>query len=277
MSIPIRPSFSVLMSVYWRDSPEFLALALQSLHSQSWLADEIVLVKDGPLSDALEAVIAEYVSQLPLVCLSLPENQGLGVALKLGLEKCRFDLVARMDADDISVPHRFERQMNFMQAHPQVDILGSSIAEFNSDPDQCETERRLPVEHEQLYAFAKWRSPMNHMTVMYRKSAVLSAGSYASITGLEDYDLWVRMLLSGARFHNLDEVLVFARKGNGMQARRGGLGYARCELALLSSFRRQGFLTFSQMCVRGIVRILPRLMPATWRTVLYERFLRIRQ
>lgn len=272
----MRSRLSVLMSVYRQDSPEHLSQSLQSLQSQTVRADQVVCVKDGPLSPELEAVIAQYTDSLSMICLSLPVNQGLGTALRLGLEACAYDLVARMDADDISVENRFERQIQFMGCHPEVDIVGSSIAEFDTEPTLCIAERRLPITHEQLYSLAKWRCPMNHMTVMYRKKSVLSSGSYRSVIGFEDYDLWVRMLMDGAHFHNLNEILVLARRGNGMLSRRGGIKYARRELSLLLSFHQRGFLTLGQMYTRSIVRILPRLMPTWLRAYFYGLFLRVK-
>lgn len=266
--------FSVLLPVYFKDSPEHLAECLRSVEAQTRAADEILIVKDGPLGDDLETVIAAYSASLPIVPLELPKNRGLGEALKIGVESCRFDIVARMDADDICAVERFEREVGFLESHPEVDALSGAIREFHTDPSACISERRLPIEHASIRAFAKRRCPLNHMAVAFRKAAVLAAGNYRLQLVGEDYDLWVRMLLNGSILHNLEDILVFARCGNGMQKRRGSFRYLRSESSLFWRFRSLGFLsTFEALCNIGL-RVPARLLPASIRAVFYRRFVR---
>ncbi|HEX4039817.1 MAG TPA: glycosyltransferase [Acidobacteriaceae bacterium] len=267
---------SVLISVYSGESAAHFKECLESLARQTVPAGEVLIIKDGPLGENLEEVIALYSGGLPIRTVALQQNVGLGSALSAGVEECRFDKIARMDADDICALDRLELQAKFFEAHPEIDVVGGSIREFDADPLLGATERRLPSEHMAIEALAATRNPINHMTVAFRKRAVLAAGNYRPRQGFEDYDLWVRMLLNGSRFHNLPDVLVFARCGNGMQRRRGGWDYARREAALFWSFRSAGFLSTGQAARTIICRTPARLLPASLRTQLYNYFLRHR-
>ncbi len=267
-------SLSVLLPVYGREVPAFLRQSLESLCGQTLAADEVVLVEDGPLGEDLASVIASFRVRLPIVSVRLPVNKGLGIALCEGLNQCRGEFVARVDGDDISVRDRFERQLAFLEANPGVDVVGGAIAEFDDDRSTPRAIRRLPCSGPALLSFAKYRNPMNHMTVMFRKAAVVAAGNYRSCPGFEDYYLWSRMIVNGCRLENLADVLVYARCGAGMQRRRGGLGYVkqgtRMQLALL----RIGFLN-SFECIRNIVLRTPaRVIPWQLRTLAYQALLR---
>ena len=270
----MRPELSVLMPVYKNESASFLRESLESLAVQTLPADEVVIVEDGPIGVGLRTVIAEYCAKLPIVVVELPRHVGLGLALRIGVERCSFDLIARMDADDICVPNRFERQMIFLNDHPSVDVLSASIREFDFDPALSISERRLPIAHDAIAAWAKRRNPVNHMTVMFRKKAVLAAGSYQHSAGFEDYYLWVRMLMKGAHFHNLEESLVLVRCGNGMQKKRGGVAYLYREIQLLQSFHQMGFLTNFELFTSILARVPVRLVPALIRARIYGTFLR---
>jgi glycosyltransferase involved in cell wall biosynthesis len=266
--------FSVLLPIYFRDSPEHLAECLSSLAAQTRPAEEILIVKDGSLGEALEGVIHSYSPRLPINILQLAENAGLGLALRAGVEKCCFEIIARMDADDVCALDRFELEVAFLEAHPEIDVLSGTMREFDSDPAVWITERRLPREHTAILAFAKHRNPINHMAVVFRKSAVIAAGSYRSLPGFEDYALWVRMLMNGSRFHNLDNVCTYARCGNGMHRRRGGWNYLLYEASLFWHFRSLGFLS-TREAMRSIGLRLPvRLVPARLRSLLYRLFVR---
>ena len=262
------------MPVYAKESSVFLAECLASIAGQTFPASEVLIVKDGPVGRDLDRVIDSFSSTLPIITIQLQFNQGLGVALRAGLEKCRYDLVARMDSDDICAPRRFETQIDFLARNPEIEVVGSSIAEFDSDPSKCISIRHLPEEHDEICAFAKWRNPLNHMSVLFRKHAVINAGSYRQVPGFEDYDLWARMILNGARFHNLPEPLISARCGSGMQSRRGGIAYAGREVALFWSFRKRGFLTFAEFLRNVALRTPLRFLPQSFREGFYRGWLR---
>jgi glycosyltransferase involved in cell wall biosynthesis len=265
---------SVLMSVYDKESPGNLRQCLDSLAAQTLPADEVVIVEDGPLGEPLEATIAEYRKILPIVSLPLPVNAGLGAALRAGLYVCRGEYVARMDSDDISVPERFEKQMKFMESRREVDVVGSAIAEFDQDCSAPRSIRLLPAAGPALRRFAKSRTPMNHMTVLFRKASVVAAGNYESCQGFEDYHLWARMLTLGYRLHNMNEILVYARCGNGMQARRGGLAYLKGEIKFQSFLRKMGLLDASGSLLNILMRGPIRLAPGSVRSLCYSLFLR---
>ena len=269
--------FSVLMSVYIKEVPECFDEALASVFEQTVMPDEVVLVKDGPLTEDLEKVIAGYRQKYStLKVVRLEKNCGLGEALRIGLENCSFDVVARMDSDDICKPNRFEKQVAYMEAHPEVDVLGCWIDEFSIDKEHVESQRKLPTTDEELKRFMKWRCPFNHMTVMFRKAAVRKAGSYQPFYLLEDYYLWNRMANAGCRFANLAESLLWARGGYDMVARRGGRKYMRSENRLLGYMRRSGRINWFEYGINVVMRTTVRLMGNRWRKALYGLFLRKR-
>ncbi len=189
--------FSVLMSLYDKENPEFLSECLASLVNQTRQADEIVLVFDGAINLALQKVVQEFKPQLPLTIIALTKNVGLGQALNAGLNACQHDWVMRMDTDDICVANRFEQQINFIQSHPEIDVLGGQIIEFEKQLSQGKKSRTVPTSHEAIFTSAKSRNPINHMTVAFKKSAVQAVGSYRHAPLFEDYDLWVRLLVAG--------------------------------------------------------------------------------
>jgi glycosyltransferase involved in cell wall biosynthesis len=265
---------SVLMSVYHKESPEFLRQSLESVAAQTVQPDEVVMVKDGPVGAELDAVIGTRCGKTPVVTVQLAINVGLGPALNAGLGRCEGDLIARMDSDDICLPDRFEKQLAFLEQHPDADVVGGAIGEFHSDPARILSIRRMPCSAELLGRMARRRNPLNHMTVMFRKSSVLAAGSYQSCPGFEDYDLWARMLMSGMRLYNLHDVLVQVRCGNGMQRRRGGFAYLRAETALQHHFMKTGFLSKRQFLLNVLARAPIRVTPPGFRTAFYRWVLR---
>lgn len=265
---------SVLMSVYGGECAEFLRQSLDSLAAQTRHADEIVLVEDGALGSDLIDVIGRAARVLPMVPVRLQTQSGLGVALREGLDACRGEFVARMDSDDICVPWRFARQLDFLERNPQVDVAGSAIAEFRDDPLITESIRRLPETSQRLLGFARYRNPLNHVTAMFRRQSVLDAGSYQPCEGFEDYHLWARMLARGCGLHNLPDVLVHVRCGNGMQRRRGGFSYFLRELAFQRFLYRTGLLALPEVARNVLLRAPLRIAPAFIRSFCYQRFLR---
>jgi len=262
------------MSVYPKESPEFLRQSLDSLAAQTVRADEVVVVKDGPLGSDLDTTIASSEGELPLVMVHLKKNVGLGLALQTGLNRCTGEFIARMDSDDICLPDRFEKQLPFLEQNPDVDVVGGAIAEFHGDCATIESVRRMPSTAKQLNRVARFRNPLNHMTVMFRKASVLAAGNYQPYQGFEDYELWVRMLMCGQRFHNLDDILVLARCGNGMLQRRGGLRYLAQEMRLQRHFLKIGFLSGPQFLLNLVTRGTARIVPLPLRSIFYQRILR---
>ena len=213
--------YSVLMTVYKNDNPAYFALALFSMLKQTYPADEIVLVKDGPIPDTLQQVIdAQLAKKAPIVQVALSTNQGLGKALNEGLKIAKNELIARMDADDISLPQRCELQVKEFEKNTQLDIVGCPVLEFVGDVEHIVGERKVPLTNSQIHAFAKRRDPFNHPTVMYKRSSVLKAGGYADYRKNQDTDLWIKMLSNRAVCMNLAKPLLYFRFDQGTYQKR---------------------------------------------------------
>lgn len=217
--------YSVLMSVYKNDDPYFLSLALRSIYDeQTRKPDEIVIVFDGPISQNLHDVLNNFRIGKEDVAFYYPQeiNRGLGEALRIGTEKCTGDYIFRMDSDDISLPNRFEKQISYIEQHPEIDVLGGDIAEFNNSPDEGNLRKRICyANHNDIVKMGKRRNPMNHVTVCIKKSALIKSGGYLSLKYVEDYYLWIRMINSGCILANINETFVYVRVGNGFANRRG--------------------------------------------------------
>ena len=224
--------FSVITSVYKNDRPEFVRIALNSmLVEQTLRPNEIILVRDGQVPESLDALLDEYETSYPgiLNIIRKEYNEGLGEALKLGVESAKYDIIARMDSDDICLPNRFELQIQYLEQHPEVDIVGGQMTEFIGSPDNVIGKRIVPCANEDIYEFMKGRCALNHVTVMFRKEAVIKAGNYQDWYWNEDYYLWVRMMMVNSHFANLPDVLVNVRSGADQYARRGGRRYYESE------------------------------------------------
>ncbi len=216
------PNYSVLMSVYHGDRPEWLSESIDSILRQSTPTNDFVIICDGPLNEELDEVLSYYEGRNECIRIyRLPYNTGLGNALSIGIKNCKNELIARMDADDISLPERMEKQLVF-HCEKHFDLVGSEILEFVGDSEAPHSIRKVPESNQEIYRYLKLRNPVNHVSVMFRKSSVLSAGNYLSMPFREDYYLWLRMLKNGAVFYNIQEPLVLVRAGDGMYKRRSG-------------------------------------------------------
>lgn len=266
------PAFTVLMSVWAGDYPAYLRMAMQSvIDDQTVRPDEVVLVQDGPVGPELAAVIAELraAAGVTVTFVELGTNVGLGPALNAGLRHCRNDVVARMDADDICVPSRFEEQLAMIV---DADLIGAGLYEFSGDISNVVGVRVPPVGAEAIAKYARLHDPFNHPTIMYRRAAVLAAGGYQDLDLMEDYALFARMIAGGARIANLDKPLVYYRVGEEAFKRRGGRALLRSEIALQRQFRAEGFITRGQYLRNLVVRGGYRLVPWWLRRALYLRF-----
>jgi len=270
------PNISVVLPTYHGDTPNELKQAIESLAEQTVLPGEVYIIKDGPLTNDLESVLNEKTNEFPTTIRThqIDENKGLGNALRVGVKNCSHDMVARMDADDVSVSSRFERQLEFLTENPDIDIVGGYIEEFDSDPNDPIARREVPTTHEDIEQMARFRSPVNHGTVMFDKEAVLQAGNYRPVDRMEDYDLWVRMLLDGATFANIPEVLVKVRAGEEMHGRRGGWEYAREEIRTQVELYRRGFISVPIFLFNTLTRTTLRLVPNQIRGTIYRTLAR---
>lgn len=237
--------YSVLMSVYYKESPEYLRTSMDSIQRQSVPTNDFVVVCDSPLDPELDAVLQEEQEKFGNNALHihrLEKNGGLGNALNEGLKICQNELVARMDSDDISRPDRCEKQLRVFEQNPEIDFTSGTISKFETDPKVPSGERHLPVTNEKIIKFSKKRNPMNHVAVMLKKSAVESAEGYKETFHLfEDYYLWVRMLRKGLRTQNIPDVIVDVRTPADMYLRRGGKEYVKTMMTFQKWLRSTGW------------------------------------
>lgn len=273
-------SFSVIISVYKKDKPKFVRVALDSmLVDQSVKPDEIVLVLDGPVSYEIYRLLIDYKDKYEelLKVIKLKENQGLGNALRIGVENTKYDIVARMDSDDICSPNRFEKQLAFMEAHPSCDIVGGQITEFIDTPDNIVGKRVVPCDNEAIYQYMRSQCALNQPTVMFKKKAVLEAGNYQDWFWNEDYYLWIRMMERGCVFANLPDVLVNMRSGLDQYGRRGGMKYFKSEIGIKKLMLEKGMITRNEYIVNYIQRfIIQLILPCSVRGWVLRTFARKR-
>src|SRR5215813_13029461 len=262
--------FSLLVPVYDGDRPAYLSRSLRSaVKDQTVRPDQVIIVRDGPVGDELARCLDDFVaaSPAPVTLVPLPHNVGLGPALDRGLDASWFDVIARMDADDVAMPHRFEVEMPLIA---DADIVGAGLLEFVEDTDDIVGQRVPPTDSAQIQRYARMHDPFNHPTVVYRRSAVLAAGGYGDLPLMEDYALFVRMLQGGARAVNVAEPLVYYRVGAQAFKRRGGTGLLRSELRLQRDFLQRGFITPAEYLRNVVVRGGYRLIPWWLRRAVYR-------
>ena len=205
----------------------------------------------------------------------LEKNSGLGEALRIGVLNCSNELIARMDTDDIARNDRFEKQIEALKNHPDIDVIGSWISEFENNPEEIISYRQLPTEYGDIYKFGQFRNPLNHMTVMFKKNSILEVGNYQPMLYMEDYYLWVRLLKKGAKFANIPECLVNVRAGNAMYKRRANLTYFfNSEFPLQNEFLRMHYISLGEYLRNICSKFLLRAMPEWAMAFVYQKFLR---
>lgn len=274
----MNTDFSVLLSVYIKEKPSYLKKSLDSVFSQTLLPNEVVLVEDGPLTTDLYKVIDSFKEKHPILkVIKSEKNLGLGKALNLGLSACSYDYVARMDTDDICFPDRFKKQIAYLEAHPEVDMVGSWTQEFTetSDDGLCYMSlKKFPEHNEEIYSFARKRNPFEHPSVLFKKKAVNDAGGYQHLYLFEDYFMWARMMLNKCTFYNIPEPLLYFRMTTDSFERRGGFKYAMKEVYNLWKFKEVGFFSLSEFLMNVARRFPIRVMPNKMRKWFYNRVLR---
>ncbi|QHM71581.1 glycosyltransferase [Mixta intestinalis] len=263
--------YSVLMSLYYKENPGYLDKCLLSLAEQTILPAQVVIVYDGNISNELNMVVHKWMDQLNIDIIQLNKNVGLGKALNEGLRHCNYDLIGRMDTDDICLPKRFEIQLEAFEKDPMLSIHGGYIAEFNSIIEQQTGLRKVPLDNEDIIRFCRLKNPFNHMTVMFRKKVIEEIGGYRHHLFMEDYNLWIRLLSSGFKGRNVDQVLVYARAGDAMLKRRKGLQYVKSEWQLARLKKDVGLTDNITMVKIFLLRSLPRLLPTSILKLLYTK------
>ena len=275
-SVQRFPAYSVLISVYAKESATWLKESLDSVLAQTVPPEQIVLVEDGPLTPELNSVIGSFCEHNKNLfdLVTLPKNEGLGNALAHGVPVCRNEIIARMDSDDYAFPTRMEKELAKMSTY-NLDMVGSQIVEFISDPEHPVAKSDLPIDQQSIVAYSKLRNPFRHPSMVFRKSRVLNAGNYsADYLYFEDWDLFNRMLASGCKAANIDEPLVAMRVSPDFYARRGGPAYIPHIWKFKTEQLRRGYFTFFQFLGTTIPHVLVCFVPNSVRSFIYTHLLR---
>lgn len=273
-----RPTekYSVLMSLYIQENAEYLEQSIKSMIEQSYMPDEIVIVKDGMLTKELEMVLKKYELAYPKIIkiVGYQENRGLGQALNYGLQCCKNELVARMDTDDISKVDRCEKQVKAFEMHPEYAIIGSAIDEFENNILNITGRRVVPTMPEQIYEFAKRRSAFNHPAVMYKKSQVMKFGGYSNYRRNQDVDLFGRMIFGGCKAANFEESLLWFRSDKNLLKRRKSWENTKSYIDVIKNFYKMGYSSLKDVCVITCAQVTMYLAPLEVQKWLYKMFLR---
>lgn len=268
--------YSVLMSLYKKENPEYLRMALDSMINQSVMPDEIVLIEDGSLTVDLYLVLEEYKEKYPnlMYYYQNEKNLGLGRSLNIGLKICKNELVARMDTDDVSKADRCEKQLKRFEKNPVLSLVGSYIDEFEGDISNVISQRKVPTAYDDIYEFAKRRSAFNHPTVMYKKSEVLNLGGYSNLKRNQDVDLFGRMLYAGCKAENIDEPLLWFRSSDELAKRRRSWENTRSYIGTIRRFWKMGYSGFKDYIIVLIAQTIMYLMPVKIQKLVYRSLLR---
>lgn len=263
------------MCVYGGDNPSYFEAAVRSVLDQTIQPTEIVLVVDGPVSSELDSIIKTFENMAIFNVIRLKKNQGHGNARRIGLDACKYDLVALMDADDISVPNRFEKQIKVFESNKTVSVVGGIIHEFTDNVDNVVGKRIVPESDADIKQYMKKRCPMNQVTVMFNKKDIDMVGGYIDWYCEEDYYLWLRLHLAGKLFYNIQENLVNVRVGNEMYKRRGGWKYFKSEVKLQLFMKKKGVIGNMTFFVNIVKRLVVQvLLPNKIRGLVFKKFAR---
>lgn len=267
--------YSVLMAVYKGDHPDYLGISIDSILKQSIPTDDFVIVADGPITQIQQTLIQEKkASHSSIHLVQLPENAGLGLALNAGLAVCKYELVARMDADDIAYPNRMELQLAAFDANPALDLVGGYVSEFYDDSDKITAIKEVPLDQAAIYAYGKRRNPFIHPTVMFKKSSVLDLGGYSALHRGQDYELFIRMLASGCKVQNINQPLLKFRSSQNMYQRRKS--WLSTSLYIRNVYRswRLGYAGINDLCMAFFMRMSLYMMPLWLSKIVYRKVMR---
>lgn len=268
--------YSVLMSLYYKETADNLKYSIDSMLNQTLFPQQIVIVEDGKLTEELYSVVKGYQIRHPELfkIIKLEHNMGLGISLSIGAEACDYDWIVRMDTDDYSMPNRCEQQFAFLLAHPEVTLIGCNIEEFIDNISNVVSHRILPEKHEEIYSFAKRRSPIAHPAVIYRKDELIKIGNYHNVYLVEDYDLFIRFLQNGIIAYNIQQPLVYMRVNDNFYKRRGGWKYLKIMLDFNTKQFFARWFSLNDYIIRSCGFLLTCLTPNVVRVLIYKKLLR---
>ena len=268
-------SFSLLITVYAKTEPQWFDRCLQSVYQQvDYLPNEVVVVEDGPIGLSLDQVIQRWNKKLPLRLVCLADNLGAGGAAAAGLNSCKMEWVARLDADDIALKDRFKAQIAYLRRHPEVDVLSGYLVEFSHQEEEIDLVKKVPLSHQAIASRLLYRSPINNSCVIFRRYKANQAGGYEPLTSHEDYLLWVKMLRQGAIFANLPRVLIKVRMGRDAYSRRSGFKAAKQEIIFQNRLLSGNYISPLRYLANILLRVSPRLLPVGAIKIFYRLFLR---
>lgn len=270
-------TYSVLMSLYDKENPDYLRQSIDSILSQSIKTDDLVIIIDGPININLQSVLDSYASKYPFFhIVPLSENRGLGNALNVGVPLCKNELIARMDSDDIAESTRCEKELSYFNNHENISVVGTQIQEFKKNKGDMNSFIHYPLSSKQIRRYIKKRCPFGHPSVMFKKAAILKSGNYSpSMINQQDYELWIRVLYNGFEGANIDESLLNLRIGDSLYKRRGGLKYFKLCMAIKKSLRKHKMISIFRYCGAAVERfIIHVLTPTKMREFIYTKFLR---
>ncbi|MBR3132337.1 glycosyltransferase [Candidatus Saccharibacteria bacterium] len=264
------------MSVYRNEKSGILRQSMQSIFDQTIPTNDFVLVCDGPLTKRLDDVISEMQKKFGkrLRVIRHEENRGLGYCLRTGIPECKNDLIARMDSDDISRKDRCERELEIFANNPGISVVGGLVGEFAVTIEEIKSIRRVPETNEEIIRFVKWRSPMNHPSVMFRKKDILAVGNYPEVRKCQDWYLWTSLLMNGYQLYNIQDILVYMREDKTTFKRRSGWQYFKIQKQLYDKMRKKKFISVPQYAAAVSVRLCSAIAPNGVRKALFQKFMR---
>ena len=265
--------FSVIMPVYFKEYPDQLRASIQSIIDQTLMPDEIVIVLDGPVGDNLHDVIDEFDSYNLIKVIQLETNSGAGVARKIAIEAAQYNILALMDSDDISCKDRFEKQISKIITQ-EAKVVGGWIEEFDKEPKDLGVIRKLPINHDEIFTYGKWRMPVNNVTLMFTRDVYDDVGGYTEQSKSEDWNLIVRLLANNVKFYNIPEILVNVRAGQDMFIRRRGWTQVLSQLNIFPLMYKLKYIGLFHLISNIFIRIFLRLLPTRLTSYLYQKFLR---
>lgn len=269
------PKFSATIGCYKNDNPNDFEVAFLSIYNQTVRPDEIIITVDGLIPDVLEEKVARFAREFQAVILRSAQNNGQGMAHALAVSHAKYDYIAIMDADDISVPDRFEKQLSYVAEHPEVSVVGGQIEEFIGSTENIVGRRVVPEDDHMIKRYLRRRCPFNHVTILMNSHVVKEAGNYQDWHYNEDYFLYCRMLLNGAVFHNLPDTLVYVRVGEEMYKRRGGWKYFKSEARLQRWMLTHRIIAFPRYLLNVAIRLFVQvLMPNGVRGFVFQKLFR---
>ncbi len=273
-------NYSVLMSVYSKESPEHFLISIQSMLNQTIVTNDFVVICDGPLTKELDEIVSRFEKERSDIfnIHRFPQNQGLGNALRFGLVQCKNQLVARMDSDDFSMPTRCEKQLQLFQQDEQLAVVGTNIGEFREDPNVILSTIVYPSDNDGIRRRLAYRSPFGHPSVMFRKDKILSVGSYSSLYNQQDYFLWARVIKANMRCANIPEILLRMRVDDRLYKRRSGYHYFKKSKEIQKFLLREKMISWPRYVTSVSIRFVVQVIMPNWlRKAFYKTFLRKRK